>query len=340
MRKYLLLQNTPFFKANLHTHTTVSDGLLTPEETKRVYVENGYSIVAFTDHEIIGNQTHLTDDRFLALTAYEYAVNEKSNGIPFEFFKTYHLNLFSKDPQKNDYSVFSVDRANLFKNANAHVPAHMAQRRYESSYSVESVNEIIRIANEEGFLVSLNHPIWSQQGHEDYADLHGLWGVEVYNTGCAHSGYNDNPVPLDTLLRSGEWLFPLATDDSHVLDDCCHGWVMVDAKKLEYKAVMEALEKGSFYASTGPDFKEISIENGILTVRTSDVVSIFVSSDRRANFQKRSAEGETISEAVFDLNRYIENSALKDGPHYIRVTIRDTKGNEAWSRAYSLDEIM
>ncbi len=340
MKNCLLKQDKPFFKANLHTHTTVSDGCLSPEETKRVYVENGYSIVAFTDHEIIVHQNHLTDDRFLALTAYEYAVNEATDGLAPEFMKTYHLNLFSKDPQKNDYSVFSVDKANLFKNAKAHVPTHMSERRYGSGYSTESINEVIRIANEEGFLVSLNHPIWSQQGYEDYADLHGLWGVEVYNTDCAHNGYTDNPVPLDTLLRRGERLFPLATDDCHVFDDFCHGWVMVDAERLEYKAVMDALEKGDFYASTGPDFKEISIEDGILTVRTSEVVSIFVSSDRRTNFQRRSPEGETICDAVFDLNRYIDRCAAKDCPHYIRVTIRDAKGNEAWSRAYSSDELI
>ena len=62
MRKYLLPDSGNFYKANLHVHTTVSDGQMTPEEIKRIYKEHGYSIVAFTDHEIMIPHTDLADD--------------------------------------------------------------------------------------------------------------------------------------------------------------------------------------------------------------------------------------------------------------------------------------
>ena len=54
-------------------------------------------------------------------------------------------------------------------------------------YSVRSINELIRRANENGFFVTYNHPVWSLQNYEDYAGLEGLWGVEVWNTGCVPS---------------------------------------------------------------------------------------------------------------------------------------------------------
>ena len=50
MRKYLLPEQGKFYRANLHCHTTVSDGKTTPEETKQFYKDEGYSIIAFTDH--------------------------------------------------------------------------------------------------------------------------------------------------------------------------------------------------------------------------------------------------------------------------------------------------
>ena len=50
MKDQVLLPETGYYKANLHCHTTIFDGKLTPEETKRVYQEQGYSIIAFTDH--------------------------------------------------------------------------------------------------------------------------------------------------------------------------------------------------------------------------------------------------------------------------------------------------
>ena len=50
MKKYLLPENGTFYKANLHCHTVLSDGRLTPEQVRELYMSRGYSIVAFTDH--------------------------------------------------------------------------------------------------------------------------------------------------------------------------------------------------------------------------------------------------------------------------------------------------
>ena len=36
-KKHLLPQVSRYFKANLHTHTTLSDGTLTPEDAKKAY---------------------------------------------------------------------------------------------------------------------------------------------------------------------------------------------------------------------------------------------------------------------------------------------------------------
>ena len=38
-----------WYKANLHTHTTVSDGALSPAERVEQYREAGYSVLAITD---------------------------------------------------------------------------------------------------------------------------------------------------------------------------------------------------------------------------------------------------------------------------------------------------
>ena len=41
-----------FLKGNLHTHTTVTDGPLDPEETIRRYKAAGYDFLSLTDHFI------------------------------------------------------------------------------------------------------------------------------------------------------------------------------------------------------------------------------------------------------------------------------------------------
>ena len=79
MRKYLLPENGTFYKANLHSHSTVSDGTLTPAEMKKAYMERGYSILAYTDHEILADHSELSDEHFLAITGYELSINERGD---------------------------------------------------------------------------------------------------------------------------------------------------------------------------------------------------------------------------------------------------------------------
>ena len=75
MRKYLLPETGNFYKANLHCHTNCSDGKLSPKEVKELYKANGYSVVAYTDHNIMVDHSDLDDDGFLALSGYEFNVN-------------------------------------------------------------------------------------------------------------------------------------------------------------------------------------------------------------------------------------------------------------------------
>ena len=92
MRYYLLPKGAKQYKANLHCHTNVSDGTLSPSEIKVMYQRAGYSAVAFTDHEVFLRHTELTDASFVALHGYETAIKD---GTPEErtghFMKVHHL---------------------------------------------------------------------------------------------------------------------------------------------------------------------------------------------------------------------------------------------------------
>lgn len=77
MRKYIFPEHAKFYKANLHAHTTLSDGCLSPEEVKEAYRAKGYSVLAFTDHEALIDHADLCDDTFIALNGYETAVKSK-----------------------------------------------------------------------------------------------------------------------------------------------------------------------------------------------------------------------------------------------------------------------
>ena len=236
-RIYLLPKEGNVYKANLHCHTVHSDGHLTPEEVKAAYLEQGYQIVAVTDHRHYQWHENLCDEKFLALAAMEVDINEhfKRPG-DFSRVKTYHINLYDAMPKQ-----FTQEKqADL-----------QPERRYNDT---DYINEYIRKMKEYGFFACYNHPYWSLQNYDDYKNLRGFWGMEIYNYGCEHDGlYGFNPQSYDEMLRQGNRLFCVAADDNHnarpfgdPLCDSFGGFVMVKAEELTYDAVIKALLHGDF----------------------------------------------------------------------------------------------
>ena len=339
MRQYLLPKNGKFYKANMHIHTTVSDGKMTVEEVKAFYKENGYSIVAFTDHEVLVPHNDLADEEFLPITSYEISLDDGWPG-GYQYIKYYHLNLYAKDRDATVSSVFS-DRSIWLEHSRKYISKECAKVQYERHYSIEGMNDIIRKANEDGFLVCYNHQVWSRQRYPDYAGLKGLWGVEVFNSGCYGDGCVQNTQVFDDLLHENENVFPVAADDAHSVTACGYGWIQVKAEQLEYNTIMRALERGEFYASTGPEIYELYIEDGVVHLSTSDVTTVFLCTERRYSKVKRGCEEEPINEAAFDISSYIEeckkNACTRYRP-WFRLEVFDKYGKSAQTRAYYVEE--
>lgn len=312
----LLPSKGEFYKANLHNHTTLSDGKLTPEQVKEVYMQEGYDIVAFTDHRTYKWHQELMDENFVALAAYEVDLNETFKvARDFSRIKTYHINLYDTNPKE-------------------HILEKEASPLPTCEYGdVEGLNTYIEKMKELGFLACYNHPYWSLQSYEDYKGLKGLWGMEIYNHGCEHDGlYGYNPQSYDEILRQGEMLFCVAADDNHntypighPLCDSFGGFTMIKAEGLTYQSVIEAMVKGDFYSSMGPEIQSLYIEDDKVYIQTSPVEKIFVITEGRNCYKEVAPQGQTITQAVFKLN---------GNEGYIRVQCRDAKGLYANSNAY------
>lgn len=325
----LLPQNVNYYKANLHCHTVHSDGSLTPEQIKEEYQKRGYQVVAITDHRNYINHSELNDENFISIAAVEVDINQYG-GREWDFsrLKTYHINLYDTHPE-----AFTEEKADL----------KMPLRRYSDT---EYINGYVDEMKELGFIACYNHPYWSLQTYEDYKNLRGFWGMEIYNHGCELDGlYGYHPQSYDEMLRSGQNVFCVSTDDNHngygfdeAMCDSFGGYVMIGAKELTYTAIMDALKKGEFYSvmspdgrTEGPSIHEIYIEGNELHIKCSPVDKIFVQTMGRFCHRAAAKPGETITEAVF---------TLKGNEGYIRVDARDAEGRHANSNAYFLEEIM
>ncbi len=341
MKTYLLPKEGKFYKSNLHTHTTVSDGRWTPEKVKEEYSKHGYSIVAFTDHDALCPHNELTDDQFLAINGFEtYFNTEVFQDLPFDFVRTYHLSFFAKDKNNLDCPAYSDEYVEYTHGLN-YVPKEVVRYHYKRQHSVECINRFIKQANAKGWLVSYNHPRWSLHNYEDYGNIEGLWGVEVANTGCFRGCMPDTEQPLIDFLRQGKQVFPICADDMHDYGSAFGAFTMIKAPELEYSKVLIAMEKGDFYATEGPLIHELYIEDGILKIECSDAVKVFVNTERRTGWALNATD-KPITNAEFNISKYVKMSKEKEDrvlwKPYIRVTVVDAQGKKAYSRAYFVEE--
>jgi hypothetical protein len=257
MKHYLIPESGQFYKANMHTHTTVSDGNLTPEAVKEHYMANGYAVIAYTDHDVMVDHSDLNEEgKFLAITSHEV---ETSGPAPYGFglaAPTYHLNFYAKNPHETNYAC--PNPGYTWGNARAIAETQDYYKGdYVRRYSVEGQNEMIAEARAKGYLVSYNHPDWSLQSYNDYIGLEGVTAVEVYNTGCVVGGWvlDEGDHVLDDFLKAGKRVYPVATDDNHSNHHMCGGWIRLKADSLTYDNIMNAYERGDIIIDKGFDEK-------------------------------------------------------------------------------------
>lgn len=332
MRKYLLPEQGNFYKANLHCHSTISDGRMSPEELKRLYKDAGYSILAITDHNILIDHSDLNDEDFLTVTSVEIDAMDKSRDRK----PCFHLNFYSRTPDNTALPCFNPAHVRHSEDIYIQNQKYVGTPDYVRDYY--KINDMIEEFGKQGFIACLNHVTWSIQDLDEYRDIKGLFAMEIYNHGCFTEGYDEiNSHAYDELLRRGNRIFCFATDDNHnkypkdsPRFDSLGGYVMVKSPELSYDSVLGALEKGDFYSSTGPSIYEMYVEDNKLYIKTSPVARICVNTyGRKSSIATAKKRGGLITEAVLDIRDNV----------YFRVVVDDGIGHFAWSNAYWCDTL-
>lgn len=333
MRKYLLPKGLPFYKANLHCHTTASDGSLTPQEVKDAYKAKGYSVIAFTDHELMVPHPELNDPEFLALNGYEIEVlDDYPLDSLFRQRKTCHLCLIALEQDNLRQAYWTnVYVTKMLRDKHPELVAGYADTPdTKRVFSPEGITDLMMTARNSGFFVTYNHPYWSLADFAMLSQYHGMHALEIHNTGCSTGGYDEyNPALMDAMLRANKRAYFVAADDNHGLSSQFGGWNMICAEKLEYRTITKALEDGHFYASTGPEIKELWFEEGNLHICCSPASKILASFGIRKKVCFTKTDGD-LTEAVIPVDK---------DDIYVRVTVWDENGKHADTNAYYTDAL-
>jgi hypothetical protein len=175
------------------------------------------------------------------------------------------------------------------------------------------------------------HPYWNDHAPSDLLSLDPLMGIEIFNTGCwldIQKGHS--LVHWDALLSGGRRVWGVATDDSHwKYPDYGRGWIWIRTKGLDSYHVLQAIRRGCFYASMGPEIHMVEHSGRRVWVRCSPVRSIYLIGDGyHCPSAAQAWDGKPLTEACFELH---------PKQRYFRIEVVDFAFQSAWTNAYFLD---
>ena len=295
-----------WYKGNTHTHTLNSDGDSTPDEVVRWYREHGYHFLVLTDHNFLTsvdglNALHGAIEQFLVIKGEE--VTDRFGDKPIH---VNGLNIERVVEPQGGRSVLETIQRNVDAVRDASGVPHINHPNFRWAITAD---ELKQVQNDRLFEIFNGHP-------------------RVNNQGQGGGGAPGLEEMWDTILSSGKLLYGIAVDDAHVFKrpwdkDAARpgqGWVMVRAEQLTPQAVLDALERGDFYASTGVELKDYQVTQKAITVTIKEEEY----SKYRVLFM---GEGGRI------LKEEINNPAVyqfQGDELYVRAKVLESNGKIAW----------
>lgn len=282
-----------WYRGNLHTHTFWSDGDEFPEKVAAWYKDHGYDFLLHSDHNMIleGERWRSFQADHPALAAYmeefgkDWVVTKPDTAKEGNLM----VRLKTLEEYRDKYEVpgeFLLIMGNEISNPHAvHLLSLQQNKVIPSSLGTETEREgMIRgtIDNLAKYRSETGINTWPVLAHPNFrwaltAEMMlnnpDLRYFEVYN---GHPQVNNTGDELragteqmwDIVLahrvadKKGELLYGMATDDAHNYHGGGagpgKGWIMVNAKELSPEALLDAIDQGKFYASTGVKIKKFS----------------------------------------------------------------------------------
>ena len=225
-------------KAHFHTHTTMSDGALAPQEVIDRYHALGYSILALTDHDTWGPGV--------------------DPGHPERHKTTWPWQAFGRDPEV--LGMVAVEGNEITSRGPGPHGHHIGS--YFNDYGNPEVNSeqthLEEIARRGGLAV-LFHPVsypkltvtWYTEMYRAYPHLIGM---EIYcRQGDRYIGDRNlwDVILTDIAAERSVWGF--CNDDMHVKEQIGRHWNLMLLPKLSPKYARRAMENGTFLFVYAPE---------------------------------------------------------------------------------------
>ncbi len=261
-------------KANLHTHSTVSDGIFPLGELVRRYRDAGYDVLAFTDHGKTSQVSRLDGNGMTLLSGIE---------------------LHPLGPRGIRWHLLALG-----------IPENF------SDCSGQSPQAVVNMVNRAGGICFAAHPYWCGQTAAEVMSLDEIAGIEVYNTSTRYIGKEYNMQLWDETLDAGKNYSALAVDDVHRETELFRGWSMLACEPTQEK-ILAALREGGFYSTEGPEFTSLTFEKGIFQAEFTPCQKAIIITNKCGGFGlfNEANGGEDITTISFDTAKLSKGSYLR-----------------------------
>lgn len=293
--------NGKWYRGNVHTHTTNSDGDSSPQDVVRWYKNNGYNFLVLSDHNSLTETEALDTDK-----------NDNFILIPGEEItskQSLHLNALG---------IKEVITAAAGSN------------------KIEVIQNNINNTRKAGGIPIINHPNfhWAVSG-EIIKNTKNCFLFELYNGHPGVNNFGGGGFPgteemWDDILSSGKKIYGIASDDAHHFKkefrhnraNPGRGWICVKAKTLTSENILNAVEKGNFYSSTGIELQDIVTGNNTIEI------SITPQGDFKYTVIFTGNNGKILKTSYNNPAVYKITGSEK----YVRAKILSSGGNTAWTQ--------
>jgi hypothetical protein len=289
-----------WYKGNTHTHSLWSDGNDFPEMIVDWYKSRNYDFLALSDHNTLGDSiawTEIPAHPFRQNRFKEYQQKFGPSWVEYKTDSSGKIRVRLKKleeyrplfEEKGKFLLIQAEEiTQVYKTKQIHINAVNVKEKIMPAGG-NSVTEVMQNTLDQVYeqrkrtgqpmFPHINHPNfrWSIKV-EDMMELKGERFFEVFNGHPHVHNYGDSAtIGMDELwdrllihyIQQGKpLLYGLATDDAHnylefngTTANPGRGWIMVRAKELTPASIIEAMEKGDFYATTGVELKDISYKN-------------------------------------------------------------------------------
>ena len=288
---------TRWYRGNIHTHTTNSDGDSAPNVVVSWYRDAGYDFLVVTDHDV----------------------------------------LIDPDGLRDAAGPMTLIRGEEISSGDVHVNGLGIRERIAATFAAsvaETIQGNVDAVRAQGGVPSVNHPNFRWLvTPADLAALRNVRLFEIHNAGPEVNNLGGRPgfpsieSTWDTLLSADHRMLGVAVDDAHHFQvwgrpysNPGRAWMCVRAESPTPAELLTALDAGVCYASTGVILGDVAAVGGELAIDIDQ---------QWENHYRTTFIG--VDGRVLDVQEGLSTRyRLAAGDRYVRARIDDSDGLTAW----------